>query len=738
VSIPPERTLVLYLYTLAIFLGAFLLFLVQPMAGKAILPVLGGSPAVWNTCMVFFQAALLAGYAYAHALSRARRPAVWVAVHGIVIALPILMLGRAVPVNPGAPPVDNPAFWLLWLLATSVGPFFLVLATTGPLMQRWFAATDDRRAADPYFLYAASNAGSLLALLAYPVVIEPFLTLGEQARAFSIGYIAFVFVIIAAGLAMLRRRPAAEPARAAQASTAPEPKLTAQQRLLWVALAFVPSSLMLGVTHYLSTDLAAVPLLWIVPLAIYLLTFIMAYAGRQLLSIRWASILLPLFVLAIVGTMAASLRRPLPLLVGLHLGALFFAALVCHRRLALARPGASGLTQYYLLIAAGGALGGVFNALIAPVVFNSIVEYPIALILACLMALPLGAWGPALDRTRLAAILLVILPAGIAGVGLQALDLTSTNPWVGWIWVGVPLAACALLIPRPRLLASGLALLMAVTALRPDPWGEVLFVDRTFFGVVRVYHSTNKRWHQMFHGTTRHGVQATEPTLRGVPTMYYHPNSPIGEFIGSRWEDPGFERCAIVGLGVGTLAAYGRPGQEYTFYEIDPIVAAIASAPDLFTYLSDSQASIRIELGDARLRLAEAPEAYFDLIVLDAFSSDAIPVHLITREALEMYMARTRSRGVVAFHLSNRYLDLLPVVSAAARDLGLTVVTRTDVPVDDQQTVGISASVWMLVARGEEGIEGLKALDTWYRYEAAPKWKAWTDDYSNVLGAFRW
>jgi hypothetical protein len=734
------------LYTITIFVGAFLLFLVQPMAAKVILPVLGGSPSVWNTCMLFFQVALLAGYGYAHGLARLRRARMWAGVHGVVVLLPLLILGRAIPADPGEPPVgqgwEGPIPWLLMLLATTVGPFFFVLATTGPLIQRWFSATDHPSAKDPYFLYAASNAGSLLALLAYPVLVEPALALGSQERVFTAGYMVYAALVLGCGAVLIRRSPAV-----VAVEPSAEERITGRQRLLWIGLAFVPSSLMLGVTQFLSTDLAAVPLLWIMPLSLYLLSFILAFAKRQVIPLRVASVLLPMAVMGVLATMMAMAKSPLPALVGLHLAALFLAALVCHRRLALARPGAAGLTQYYLLIALGGALGGVFNALVAPMIFNDILEYPIALVLSCLM-IPAGTFAIARARVydsmeaarlaRLVAAAAVILPAGIVGLGIQFLDLIGSKTHL-LIWVTVPMVACGVLLLWPRRFALALTLLLVVGWLRPDPFGTVLFADRTFFGTVQVYVNGKETWFSLFHGTTRHGVQANHPEYRLEPTLYYHRGSPIGDYMSSRESDPGFDRCALVGLGVGALAGYAHAGQEFTFYEIDPVVAAVAQATELFHYIEDARergAVIPIVMGDARLKLRDAPEGGYDLIVLDAFSSDAIPVHLLTIEAITLYLSRLAPDGVLAFHVSNRYLELRPVLAAAARDLGLVAVTRTDAPTKEQRDKGAVTSVWMMLARSDEALKGLKNKEGWLRWSLGPGERAWTDDYSNVLGAF--
>jgi SAM-dependent methyltransferase len=724
-----------FLFTFTIFLGAFLLFLVQPMAAKAILPVLGGSASVWNACMLFFQAALLAGYAYAHGLTRLGWSRGLVAAHGVVVLLPLLALGRAIPSDSGSPSLDHPVLWLLLLLATTVGPFFVVLATTGPLIQRWFASTDNPSASDPYFLYAASNAGSFLALLAYPLALERLLSLKELSTVWSAGYILYAVLVLACGAAMVRR-----PGVAATADSARPPPVPVRTSLSWVFLAFVPSSLMLGVTQHFSIDIAPVPLLWVVPLALYLLSFVMAFARRQVIGMRAASILLALGVLAVAGTLLAEARWPMWPIVALHLAVLFIASFYAHRRLALSRPPASQLTRFYLVIAVGGALGGLFNALVAPVLFTSIAEYPVALCLACLLRLPDVSvpWrNPGGPRAAAAAwVGAALAPAAIlaAAFALRA-PAGLTDPRTMAVWIVAALVLCIPLMLRPRVLSAALALLLLVMSLRPDPIGTLLHAERTFFGVYRVHLDHNTDWFEFRHGTTLHGTQANHPYGRLQPTMYFHREGPIGDVMHARAGT--LRRVGIVGLGAGTLAAYGQPGMDITFFELDPAVARIAGDRALFHYLEDTPAAVRTVLGDARLSLADEPDGTFDLLILDAFSSDAIPVHLLTTEALALYRRTLAPGGMLAFHVSNRYLDLRPILAAAARESGLIALSRADRALTaEQKRFGAAGSIWVAMAPSDRDLGDSAAYRNWVALVPDPSRRAWTDDFSNILDVF--
>lgn len=724
----------LAVFTLASFVSATLLFLVQPMIGKMVLPLLGGTPAVWNTCMVFFQAVLLAGYLYAHALTSrlARRPQM--ALHAVVLLLPLLCLPISVDTEVLRGGEASAVGRLLVVLLVSAGLPFFVVSTSAPLLQRWFAGTGHPAGRDPYFLYAASNCGSLLALLAYPTLIEPHLRLSGQSRLWVAGYVALAALILVCAALALRSSPlpAAEAPETAEAG-----RPTPFRRLHWVALAFVPSSLMLGATTFVTTDIASVPLLWVLPLALYLLSFVVAFARPPLWLRRALVRVLPAGVLIVIFLILAEVRPAsdvLGAMIGLHLGVLFLAAVVCHGELAALRPSAADLTEFYLWMSFGGVLGGLFNALLAPLIFRTVAEYPLALLLACLLLPRASDWRLDKRWADLGApvavgVLALCLLSGLLPV-LQKPEQLGT-----FLRFGTPLLLCALFVGRPVRFALALGAVLAANGLYASTNPNTLHRERSFFGVLEV-----ERWgdsHRLVHGTTMHGMQSLDPARRGEPLTYYHRQGPIGQVMAARERAGDLRGIAVIGLGTGTMAAYGGPGRRVTFYEIDPAVVRIAGDPRYFTYLRDCRERggvVDIVLGDARLRLGEARGKTYDVIVVDAFSSDAIPIHLLTREALELYLSRLAENGVVAFHISNRYLALGPVLGNLAQKLGLAGRTQHD---DPDWDILKSGSDWLVIARRREAL-GALARDA--RWELLPLRRAtgvWTDDFSNVFGALR-
>jgi hypothetical protein len=700
ISRPRRALLASGLFAATLFVGAALLFLVQPMVGKMILPKFGGAPTVWNTCMVFFQAALLAGYGYAHATTAwlgVRRQA---AVHAALLLLPLLTLPIAVAPE-WAPRGDaSPVVSLLGLLLVSAGLPFLVVSTGAPLLQRWFAATGHGGSRDPYFLYAASNAGSLLALLAYPALVEPHVSLRQQTWLWAGGYVGLVILTLACAL-LVRRRPT-PPATEGHADSAPGRSgegvvVGAWERARWVAYAFVPSSMMLAVTTHLSADIAAVPLLWVLPLAVYLLTFILAFAGLQ-------SGLHPLLTLAPVllyqAFAAAGPVTAVWRMVAGHLLTFFVVALVCHGELARRRPPVARLTEFYLWVSLGGVLGGLFNALVAPALFSTVVEYPLSLVLAALLLPPLVP-----ERGR---------------------------PRVAWLNRALPLVLAA---------AVG-AVLLTRAAPRETP-GTVLHQERTFFSVLRVVRGTRGQTHTLIHGNVRHGVQlrSDDPRQRRLPLLYYFPTGPIGQVFTAMRGSETTRRVGVVGLGVGALASYGERGQEHTFFEIDPTVERLARDPRYFTYLPDAEARgvrVRVVIGDARLSLRHEPDGHFGLLVVDAFSGDAIPTHLLTGEAIRLYRDKLADDGLLAFHVTNDYLDLLPVLGAASRSAGLAGLFQIDDASEEEGRRGKAPSRWVVLAGRPVALNRLTGNPRWQPLPSLPDARAWTDDFSNILGALRW
>jgi hypothetical protein len=729
------------LFGLTLFVAAGLLFSVQPMAARAVLPRLGGAPAVWTACMMFFQTALLIGYACAHAATRRLGT-------GGQAALQLGLLAAAFLAAPATFAPDglsnlaagsDPTVALIGWLARTVGLPLLAVATTAPLLQRWFAATRHDRSDDPYFLYAASNAGSLLSLLAYPLWVERRLSLGDQVRAWGLGLgglVGLTALCAAATLASGRRsRPDVKEAASA------EPTASWGEWWGWVALAAIPSSLMLGVTAYLTTDLAAVPLLWVAPLALYLASFILVFGRGGAVPDRWASRWLPLLVMVQAPVMAAGFVKWY--LIPLHVLTFFTAAVVCHGELARRRPGAAGLTGFYLAVAVGGALGGAFNAVVAPLVFDRLAEYPAALIGSCLV---LGVrtgrglrehLGP---RTWILPAAVGLLTAAlcrdVGGVSQTALGAALTA-----LAAGLAALAAARHRSRPVTFALTAGAVLAASGLAEAVDGRVLVRDRSFFGTLKVTAVGGGTVHRLFHGSTLHGQQDLDPARRREPQTYFVRNGPVGQIFAAFEARPGRDRArvAVAGVGAGSLACYARPGQRWTFFEIDPGVMRVATDPRYFTYLADGRAaSLDLVLADGRLGIGRAPDRGFDLIVLDAFTSDAIPVHLVTREALALYRRKLDAGGLIVMNITNRYLDLAPVVALLARDAGMACRVRVDAEVSPaERQAGKRGSIWAVLAAHDGDLGGLADDPLWFAPDPTSGDRVWTDDFSNLFDHFR-
>jgi SAM-dependent methyltransferase len=732
------------LYTVTIFLGSALLFLVEPMVAKMILPVFGGSPAVWNAAVVFFQLMLLLGYAYAHGsvrlLGENRQPV----LHLIIIAVALIALPFGI--KPGYSPSvhGQPAFEVLGLLLVMVGLPFFAVAAQAPLIQRWFASTPDPRAHDPYFLYSASNLGSMLALLAYPAIIEPRLTLGGQSQLWMGGYIALGVLTLGSAIALYAqsKRVPAKSEIEEEKPKEPDVKPTNRNRVRWLLLSAAPASLMLGITTYLTTNVAPIPLLWVVPLAVYLLSFILAFSHRIHPNAKLLARISTMMVLPITLILVLELWTPMIPLAIMHLVVFLMLAWTCHLLLVRSRPSAAHLTEFYLWMAAGGVVGGAFNGFVAPLLFNSLIEYPIALALALALIQP----GLTITKKSLFADLGVVAAAMIvlfvlsktAPVYLshQTVQIgESKESAVAMVIFALLTIACFFTIDRP--LRYGMvvgALMIMGPSIKPDSLSEIYQV-RDFFGVKLVLNQQG--FHYLNHGTILHGMQNMAPGKRDEPLTYYNPNSPVGrvfkEFSGPKQK----QSIAVVGLGTGTMAAYGHAGQQFTFYEIDPQVIQIANDPKLFTFLSDSKAKINIVQGDARLELAKAPSASYDIIFLDAFSSDAIPVHLLTTQAIEMYLTKLKPGGFLAFHTSNRYLDLPPVLARAAKFEHLrSIYLSMDIVGPEEEKRGWTISRWLLMGRTYNDFGNLSHQLMWQHMDMPVDGPIWTDDFSNVLSAF--
>ncbi|HKY06826.1 MAG TPA: hypothetical protein VJQ55_01225 [Candidatus Binatia bacterium] len=734
----------LYLYAGALFLSAALLFLVQPMIAKMILPFLGGSPAVWNTCLFFFQTFLLLGYLYAHFGSSWLGVKPHMLLHLVMIGAALYFLPVALPSlwldQPDADPIRS----VLWVLLVSVGFPFFVLSATAPLLQKWFSSTGHADARDPYFLYAASNAGSLLGLLAYPLVIEPRLSLMEQARLWLYIYIGFLAVAIICGMALravrtrhqqpLAAGDLADPAMDLTAQTAP----TVGRRLRWIVLSFAPSSLLLGVTTYVTTDLASVPLLWVLPLSFYLVSFIIAYqrdsCGSSPFLVKRQGFLL----LAAAITYFAKATDPAVILLPLHLLAFFVTCLVCHTELAKDRPATRYLTEYYLWISFGGLLGGFFNAFLAPVIFSTVLEYPLAMVAAALVR-PRLAPHSEQPRDNVGD---VLWPAALFLVVFALVSWTRGSQLLSSHFEHVLIFGISALIAlsfarRPVRFALGLGAIMLATINYHGVFGNVIFTERSFFGVYRAIRDQGNKFHYIFHGTTLHGAQSLDPSRRLRPLSYYHPTGPAGQ-IFDRLAMNGFNKpVAIVGLGAGALACYARPDQNFVFYEIDRLVERIARNSNLFTYLKECAPHAKVHIGDARVTVAGAQHGFYGMFILDAFSGDSIPVHLLTKEAVALYLAKLAPDGLLLFHLSNRYMDLTKVVGRVAAALKVDALIQEDSTVSNEEIAeGKQPSTWLIMAR-QKGPLGAIQSDPRWRPLANDHREPWTDNYSNILQALR-
>jgi predicted membrane-bound spermidine synthase len=739
----------LLLYTATLFLSAFLLFWVQLFVAKLLLPLLGGSPSVWNTCMCFFQTVLLLGYGYAHLVTQWLAPQRQKRLHGLLLLLPLPFLPIAlrpeVVQQWGVSMESHPIPGVLLTLALAVGLPFFVVSTSAPLLQQWFSQTQHPHSQDPYFLYAASNCGSLLGLLCYPLVLEPRLTLSQQGQLWGIGYGVFLGLGLACAFwrtPVIFQKPVVSPTSAT--SPKPAPALSWQQQGRWVLFAFIPTSLLLGVTTYITTDIAAIPLLWAVPLAIYLLTFILAFARTPLVPENFSNKLLPLLpplATALLLLLLLKVTHPTLLILLLHLLGLGVFALAFHGELARTRPDATALTRFYFCISLGGVLAGWFNAILAPLVFTTLLEYPLLLLLCLLLLTSLNPQPFAQSPLRLSLPLSLGLTVGGLGMGWsgQTAYLVATVAAVG-LW----LLIAKLLDAKKLRIVFGSLLVLLLSQFSINSLGGILTSQRSFFGVYQILQDPVGQYNTLLHGTTVHGRQNYRTERRRDPLTYFTATGPIGD-VFTVWQRQFTQKSeakpaqvAVLGLGVGTLAAYAQPQEDWTFYEIDPLVTQFAQNPAYFSFLADSPASSRVIAGDARQQIKAAPTAAYDLIVMDAFSSDAIPVHLVTQEALQLYLQKLTPHGWIVINITNRHLDLTPVLAGLAENLGLTALTQYDQQVTDaEKAAGKAASRWVVLARQSQDLGTLANSPQWQPLVAKADFPLWTDDFSNLWQIWR-
>jgi hypothetical protein len=720
------------LYAATLFGSALLLFSIQPMFAKMVLPKLGGAPAVWSVAMVFFQTALLAGYSYAHLLERLLAPHRAALFHLLLLGVTATSLPIAIASGWGAPPSDGIALWLFGLFAVSIGLPFFALSASAPLLQSWFAASGHPQAGNPYVLYAASNLGSFAALFAYPVVVEPMLTLKMQAEVWSVGFGILAVLIAAVGLLTARTTAAAV---AAKIELEQDDAPSIGRRMRWIALAAIPSGLVIAVTAHLTTDIAAAPFLWVVPLALYLLTFVAVFRERPWITHATVVRLTPFVVAPLAVSLIGGDRVYWVTTIALNLVAFVLLTLTCHGELYALRPKPQRLTEFYLCTSAGGVIGGAFAGLAAPQLFNGNYEYPI-LVAAALLCMP-GVFAGGARKVLAEALPWLLLSAALVlAWHFTRLHLPAT--WEPAFQIVSALLAACLLFQRHRPARYfALVILSFVVTAFWRPGTAPIETARSFFGVHKVVEVADGRVRALYHGTTLHGAQllrnddGTPVSGPPIPLNYYYAGGPIAEAIAAaRDARGGFDRVAVVGLGTGTLACLSHSGERWTFFEIDPVVVRIARDPHLFNFLSSCAPDTPIVLGDARLTL-EASRDQYDLIDLDAFSSDAIPVHLLTREAFAGYLSKLSPHGVIIAHISNRHLDLASVVANVGRTQGLVAFFREDDTAGDFLTT-FKANARVVVLAREPGDVG-RIAGSWLRLQPDPKAATWSDDYSDIL-----
>ncbi|WP_461354488.1 fused MFS/spermidine synthase [Bradyrhizobium sp. USDA 4454] len=702
------------------------------MFAKMVLPRLGGAAAIWSVAMVFFQSALLLGYAYAHVLSRTLSPRPSALVHLALLAIAAATLPVGIAQGFETAPQHGLELWLLALFAASIGLPFVALAATAPLLQNWFAASGHPQAANPYLLYAASNLGSFVALLTYPFVVEPLLTLRTQIQLWSLGYFLLMSLIVAATVVVAGagKRPIKQAGYGA--ATAPT---TTAARTMWAVLAAIPAGLVVAVTAAISVDLAAAPFLWVLPLSLYLLTFVAIFRERAWVAHKTVLKLVPFAAVALVATATTLVRLYFGVVLVIHLASFLVIALACHGELYRRRPEPARLTEFYLWTSFGGMIGGIFAGLIAPHLFNGVAEYPI-LVLAALLAMPVALDGGAGRLLRQSGPGLVLAALTLGMVWLRVRIPASTTLPVDIALI--VLAGVMVLVRRRPAIFFGLAAFAFMVA-RLDPLFAPIEQVRSFFGVHRVVEDRSGQFRLLMHGTTAHGAERvrnpdrTPIKGRPEPTTYYYFGGPISDaIVAARHAQGRLTRVAVVGLGTGSLACHRQDGENWTFFELDPQVVRIARDPALFHFLSECGPDIRIVLGDARLTLTASPERY-DLIVLDAFSSDAIPVHLLTREAIGGYLAHLTAHGFIVLHISNRHMALRGPAAAVGLAEGLVAFGKLQTPPLATPEDGRAASDVVAFARDEKDLGDLPSQG-WTRLDPGAR-VPWTDDYANILGA---
>lgn len=729
--------LLISVFTASIFLSAALLFSVQPMFSKMVLPLLGGSSSVWNTAMVFFQLVLLGGYIYAHVISKYLKFGVQVIVHGLVLGLGCFFLPLSIANGWTPPETGTQAFWLIGLFAVSVGVPFFAISANAPLLQRWFSRTDDRDADDPYFLYSASNAGSLLSLCLYPVVFEPMLRLREQTSLWASGYALLIgFVLVAGYIGTVRQNNKIK--NIAKIDVKPI-KTSISQRLIWIGLAFIPSSLMLGVTSHMTHNIASAPFLWIIPLALYLLTFIIAFAKTPVISSKTLGYLTPIAIVSAL-MFGMVLNDNLILSIIISLISYFVIALACHMKLVETRPETDRLTEFYIWMSLGGVIGGAFNALLAPITFSTVYEYILVLGAAGFVSFK---FNPNLsDQTsRQKKMFQTLL---IATFMLTALFLLKVPMMISCLLPGLYLVyKLERMSAQPRFtMISALSIVSAVAFVVPLIGQKNVLMDRSFFGILGVEAKTTPHGliHEFSHGDTLHNFQFQNPELRATPLAYYSKGNSFdrGLSFARSLSVNGDLDVAMIGLGAGAMACYERAQDNWVYFEIDPAVVDMARNPKFFSYMKECSYVSDVRIGDARIKLDKIPKNSKDYIIVDAFSSDSIPAHLLTVEAMELYLSRLKTDGILFFHTSNRVMDVSSVVANLAENAGLDsrYIEMTDFP--DSQYPGYDSKSSAVLVGAAEQMKDAEAFDAkWQERRPSPDVGLWSDDYSHIIGTLK-
>ncbi len=728
------------LYALTLFVSAFLLFSVQPMVGKYLLPVMGGGPSVWNTAMLFFQLLLLGGYAYAHFMAHFIKPRHQFIIHLVLFSLAALSLPMILPAG-SDPTGSNPLIWqLVTMLSMAAAPFF-ILSSTAPLLQQWFSRTSHVKAGNPYFLYVASNLGSMIALLAYPVVIEPLLRLYNQSMVWSYGYGVLGALLLICGLSS---KFTAKTGAEIHAHDEDE-VITWKRRLTWLLLAFVPSSLMLGVTTYITTDVTTVPLLWVVPLALYLMTFTIAFSEKPFFTLPMTRLIQGIVSITLLLAMVVSGVMLVWSVAVIHLIFFFFTALLCHQELAAIKPKAKRLTEFFLIMSLGGALGGVFNSLFAPLLFRLPYEYMIVIALSLVCRY---ITDPA---QKLAPISLASLKKDLGKFDWKIPAIIALAIMAAIFQTGYKMAICGIVISilflpyiQKRWLFAGLYIFVMLfnPLVSWRSFSNSIDVMRNYYGVIIVSDKDDVRF--MTHGVTTHGGQALKPEKRFYPFSYYGTTSPLSDtFKTSYMTSKRPKDIAVIGLGVGSIACYyNKPERHFDYFEIDPNVIAVAKNPQYFTYLSDCGVKYNIIEGDGRLMMTKEPDKKYDMIVVDAFTSDNIPLHIITKEAVAIYKSKLKEDGILIFHISNRFFRLQRELGAIAPLLGKDAMTKMDpgdnshLKKNENTRIVNHASVYVMMTENQSVRDEVPKIDTrWMDLPPEEGLVPWSDDYANIMRA---